>query len=78
MEEALIRAKKAAGGNTGLSKALSKGKPRTRRITPQAISQWGKVPAERVLDVERVTGVSRSELRPDLYPSEMSTARATS
>jgi DNA-binding transcriptional regulator YdaS (Cro superfamily) len=29
-----------------------------------------KVPAERVLDVERITGISRHELRPDLYPME--------
>lgn len=68
MDGALIRAKKAAGGNTGLSKALSKGRPPRKRISPQAISQWQKVPAERVLDVEHVTGVSRTELRPDLYP----------
>lgn len=36
-------------------------------ITPQAISQWKKVPADRVLDVERVTGISRHELRPDIF-----------
>lgn len=39
-------------------------------ITSQAISQWKRVPAERVLDVERVTGISRHDLRPDLYPRE--------
>jgi DNA-binding transcriptional regulator YdaS (Cro superfamily) len=38
-------------------------------ITPQALSQWKKVPAARVLEVERITGVRRSELRPDLYPA---------
>ena len=37
-------------------------------VTPQAISQWLEVPAERVLDVERITGVSRHRLRQDLYP----------
>lgn len=37
-------------------------------ITPGAVSQWHRVPAERVLDVERVTGVPRHALRPDLYP----------
>lgn len=37
-------------------------------INPGAISQWDRVPAERVLDVERVTGIPRHELRPDLYP----------
>ncbi|MDQ0305303.1 transcriptional regulator [Ancylobacter polymorphus] len=29
-----------------------------------------RVPAERVLDVERITGISRHDLRPDLYPRE--------
>lgn len=38
-------------------------------ITPGAVSQWQRVPAERVLDVERVTGVPRHALRPDLYPA---------
>ena len=33
-----------------------------------AAGQWRRVPAERVLEVERLTGVSRHELRPDLYP----------
>lgn len=37
-------------------------------VTPGAISQWKRIPAERVLDVERATGVSRHTLRPDIYP----------
>lgn len=37
-------------------------------ISAQAISQWKRVPVERVLEVERITGVSRHELRPDIYP----------
>jgi hypothetical protein len=67
---ALGEAKKAAigssgrgvKGNTALSRALND------EITPQAISQWKQVPSERVLDVERATGISRHRLRPDLYP----------
>jgi DNA-binding transcriptional regulator YdaS (Cro superfamily) len=39
-------------------------------ITPGAVSQWDAVPPERVLDVERITGIPRHELRPDLYPPE--------
>jgi DNA-binding transcriptional regulator YdaS (Cro superfamily) len=39
-------------------------------ITPQAIAGWRRVPAERVIDVEKATGVSRQVLRPDLYPVE--------
>lgn len=34
---------------------------------PSALSQWTQVPAERVLDVERHTGLSRHDLRPDIY-----------
>jgi DNA-binding transcriptional regulator YdaS (Cro superfamily) len=37
-------------------------------LTSQAISQWTRVPAERVLPVEAATGIPRHELRPDLYP----------
>ncbi len=39
-------------------------------VTPQALSQWRRVPARRVLDVERASGVPRHALRPDLYPPE--------
>ena len=40
-------------------------------ISPQAIRKWeraGRVPAERVLQVEASTGIPRHELRPDIYP----------
>jgi DNA-binding transcriptional regulator YdaS (Cro superfamily) len=36
-------------------------------VTPQAIGKWSRVPAERCLEVERLTGISRFELRPDIY-----------
>jgi len=36
-------------------------------ITHGAISQWAQVPADRVLDVERITGISRHDLRPDVF-----------
>lgn len=39
-------------------------------ITHGAVSQWAEVPAERVQVVEQITGIPRSELRPDLYPPE--------
>jgi DNA-binding transcriptional regulator YdaS (Cro superfamily) len=45
-------------------------------VTPQAISQWDKVPPLRVLDVERATGVPRHELRPDMYPPPLSVPAA--
>lgn len=37
-------------------------------VTSQAVSQWKKPPATRVLDIERETGVRRYDLRPDIYP----------
>lgn len=62
-EMALKQAKAATGGNTGLAEGLS----RTKKITPQAVSQWKQVPPDRVLAVESLTGVSRHLLRPDIY-----------
>jgi pyruvate,orthophosphate dikinase len=62
-DAALERAISEAGGTAALA--------RTINVTPQAISQWDRVPAERALAVESATGgkVTRQELRPDLYPS---------
>lgn len=38
-------------------------------VAPSVLNKWekGKVPAHRVLEVERVTGVSRHALRPDVF-----------
>lgn len=47
------------GRVTELAKAL--------RITHGAVSQWKKVPAERLGDVSAVTGLSPQELRPDIF-----------
>lgn len=41
---------------------------RTLGITHGAVYQWQQIPAQRVLEVERITGIPRSRLRPDLYP----------
>lgn len=37
-------------------------------IKRQALYQWKKIPPERVLEIEDITGVPRHELRPDLWP----------
>ncbi len=42
-------------------------------VSPMAVSKWVKndsVPIERVLIIEKLTGVPRYELRPDIYPPE--------
>lgn len=56
----------------GLQKAIAAVKTATALaeklgITPGAVSQWKRIPRGRVLDVEIATGVSREDLRPDIY-----------
>jgi hypothetical protein len=38
-----------------------------RKLTVQAVAQWVDVPPDRCLEVERATGITRYELRPDIY-----------
>lgn len=43
----------------------------TLGLARPSVWRWfrtGHIPAERVLDVERLTGIPRSDLRPDIYP----------
>lgn len=65
------RAADAVGGQSALARLLS---TESSTITPQAVGHWcrsGQIPAERVLRVEELTGVSRHDLRPDIYPREL-------
>jgi DNA-binding transcriptional regulator YdaS (Cro superfamily) len=48
----------------GLIAKIAKG----LNIHASAISMWAKVPAERLPDVERITGIPRHDLRPDICP----------
>lgn len=57
----LSKAIAVAGGVGALARALS--------ISQPSVSGWSRVPAERVAAVEAATGVSRAELRPDLFAS---------
>lgn len=46
-------------------------------ISRQAIDQWDTIPARHCLTLEEITGVSRHEMRPDIYgcrPAQQSTA----
>lgn len=36
-------------------------------VTAQAVHLWEVVPIQRVLEVERITGISRQRLRPDFF-----------
>lgn len=36
-------------------------------ISTAAVAKWHEIPVRRLLDVERITGVDRTKLRPDLY-----------
>ncbi len=47
------------GGIVSLSLALG--------LSRGAVSQWKKVPAAWVLEIERMSGISRYELRPDVF-----------
>lgn len=55
----LSEAVRAAGGVSELARRIG--------ISQPSVSNWDRVPAERVLAVETATGVSRMALRPDLY-----------
>jgi len=55
----LEEAVRAAGGVSELARQIG--------ISQPSVSNWTRVPAERVLLVEAATGVDRKILRPDLY-----------
>ncbi len=43
-------------------------------VTRQAMQQWTSVPVKRVLALEAMSGVSRYDLRPDIYGPEPAVA----
>jgi TorA maturation chaperone TorD len=55
----LSEAIRAAGGVSELARQIG--------ISQPSVSNWIRVPADRVVSVETVTGVDRAVLRPDLY-----------
>jgi TorA maturation chaperone TorD len=55
----LDRAIDAAGGIAQLARKIG--------IAQPSVSNWNRVPAQRVIAIEAATGVSRKQLRPDLY-----------
>jgi len=55
----LVYAAEKVGGMAQLAAELG--------IARQAIYQWTRVPVDRVVEIERLTGVPRFELRPDIF-----------
>lgn len=47
----------------GLSAKIAK----AFKISRQAVSDWDKVPITRLAQVERITGIPRDRLRPDIF-----------
>ena len=62
LEEAI----RVAGGVGALARKIG--------ISQPSVSNWSRIPADRVLSVEQATGVSRAMLRPDLYAEHPGTA----
>ena len=60
----LLEAIKLGGGPGAVGAVLG--------ISREAVQQWRRCPAERVIQLERVIGgrITRQQLRPDLYPAE--------
>lgn len=63
LKDAAERARLAAGGPSALARKLG------GKITPQAVGQWSRIPAERVQAVAAASGIPPHELRPDLFPA---------
>ena len=76
-DQGLEEAVRAVGGVSELARQIG--------ISQPSVSNWNRVPAERVLIVEAATGINRKVLRPDLYgapeqeqsaPDDVAVARA--
>jgi TorA maturation chaperone TorD len=61
-DEGLQLAINAVGGIAALARRLG--------ISQPSVSNWNRIPADRISSVEAATGISRSLLRPDLYNGE--------
>lgn len=67
MKDAFSKAIKQAGGQSSMARLLS---TEVVPVTQQRLWHWlkkGVCPAEYVLRVEGITGVSRHDLRPDVF-----------
>lgn len=58
-DQGLQEAIRAVGGISELARRLG--------ISQPSVSNWDRIPAERVISVEAATGIARAVLRPDLF-----------
>jgi TorA maturation chaperone TorD len=65
-DQGLDEAIRAAGGVSELARRIG--------ISQPSVSNWDRIPAERVIAVEQATNVNRAVLRPDLYGETASQA----
>lgn len=61
-DEGLKKSIAAAGSQENLAQPLG--------TTQATVSRWKRVPAEHVLLIEKLFGLPRWEIRPDLYPPQ--------
>lgn len=69
--ETIRKALEQGGGVGAVARAMN--------LTHEAVRLWrstGRVPAERVVELEKLTGMPREQLRPDLYRQPPSTEAA--
>jgi hypothetical protein len=62
MDRAIRAAVDKAGGWRPLARELG--------IKAQSLQNWRRIPPTRVLQIEKITGLPRTFLRPDIYPKD--------
>ena len=71
MQQALVECREKAGSESQMARDLGVSQPTMWRW----LNQTKRLPAEHVLRAEQLYGVSRHELRPDIYPVERRSRR---
>ena len=61
-DQGLQEAIRAVGGVSELARRVG--------ISQPSISNWDRIPAERVISIESITGINRAILRPDLFTAQ--------
>ena len=61
-DQGLQDAIRAVGGVSELARRIG--------ISQPSVSNWDRIPAERVISIESITGINRAILRPDLFAAE--------